>query len=162
MATVDAQPTVLPESAYLVTSSHTPGQVDAIAFGARGSVADALIVGAEPWNGGYAGLVGRLFTGPLTAYQQHQVKVTGTFGSSSTPWAVRQASLALTVWITGLAAAGLPPTPGVLPGGAAVDDEGNTVSIHLDASPPATIPTTGLPTVDQLLAGFIRSATFID
>lgn len=121
--------------AYLVTSSRTPGQVDAVLFGAGGERGDALIAGAEPWNGGWANLIGSLATG--------QIEVVGSFGWDEPPIEVVTASAALTAQITG-GGAGVGPD---------VDDDGNVVRVTAAAVEDETRgQTTGVPSVDAQLS----------
>lgn len=132
----------LPDGGYLVLSSRTPGQVDAIVFGGRGW-ANALVLGAEPWAGGYANLLRGSVTG--------QVTVAGTFGPEVTPPEVVDAARALAAWRT---------TSGSLvtaPGPVQTNDEGDSVAITLTVEQATTRShTTGLGAVDAVLAPLIR------
>lgn len=135
-------PTALALTAFSVTSSSVYGGVDAVHLGG-GSWADPLIAGAEPWNGGWAGLLRGV----------ERVQVTGTFGPAETPVVVRDAAAALAVWLTDGGSL-VPPSPST-PGGNPVDtdDEGNVLSITVDATRGVTrSPTTGLAAVDAALA----------
>lgn len=137
----------LAAGAFRVLSSETPGQVDAVIVGALAAGYDVTILGAEPWNGGYAGLFGGM-------YATGQVEVTGVFGWVDTPPAVTDASMALARWVAdgGSTVTG---DPAALPD---TDDEGNAVSITVDATQPATrARTTGLVHVDAMLAPYIGS-----
>jgi hypothetical protein len=125
--------TPVTEGAYLVTSSRTPGQVDAVLFGAGGERGDALIVGAEPWNGGWANLIGSLATG--------QIEVVGSFGWDETPAEVITASASLAALITG-GGAGVGPD---------VDDDGNVVRVTAAPIEEARGQTTGNAAVDAQL-----------
>lgn len=135
-----------PAGAYIVTSSETPGEVDAVVFGGSG-LSDPLILGAEPWNGGYMGLVSQA--------AGQRVKVTGSFGWDAPPPAVVSASTILAAEATladAAAAAGTNLT---------TDDEGNVLNISLNGTDPATgepvAPTTGSAVVDAMLAPYVRS-----
>lgn len=133
---------VLPAASYLVTSSATPGQIDAVMLG-RGSTFDLLRLGAEPWNGGYRGLVSSSVTG--------QVEVTGEFGPDETPREVAECTALLAAHLTTLSTA-TPGAPGSLPD---TDDEGNVVVITVSAQV-RRAPTTGHELVDALLSGYVR------
>lgn len=130
-----------PTTGYRVRSSTVVGDFDAVQLGAT-SWADPLVVGAEPWNGGWANLLGRA--------QDDTVRVVGTFGHTTVPAVVEDAAAALAAWRT---------TGGtMLPAsGPATDDEGNAVSITVDAStPPARSRTTGVESVDAALQPLVR------
>lgn len=139
-----------PVSGYRVYSSDTLGQVDGVQL-AAGAWADATVVGAEPWHGGYANLFGGV----------QRVTVTGTFGAAAPPPEVVDAAAALAAWRT---------TGGSLiaatAGGAGVvdtDDEGNAVTITLDSTVPAPrARTTGLEAADIVLQSLIRDALRIN
>jgi len=138
-------PTPLSLSAFAVTSSKVYGGVDAVHLGG-GGWADPLIAGAEPWSGGWANLLRGV----------ERVQVTGTFGPDETPLVVRDAAAALAVWLTDGGSL-VPPSPST-PGGNPVDtdDEGNVLSITVDATQGVTrAPTTGLGAVDAALAAHV-------
>lgn len=141
---IDGTGTDLPATAYRVTSSSTVGALDAVQLGAQ-SYADPLVVGAEPWRGGFA----NLFRGA------QRVRVTGTFGHTDAPPEIADAAVALAVWrLTGgsLVRAAAPDT----------DDEGNTVTITVDAAAATrTSPTTGLGNVDAALVSLVRRHALI-
>lgn len=137
-------------SGYLVLSSSLPGQIDAVVIGVRGS--DMLVAGAEPYRGGWGSLLGGLATGG-------QVAVEGVFGTEETPLVVQQACATLAAWLLNDGSL-VPPGPGV-PGagsGIATDDEGNVVSITVNAPGGSVAPsrTTGLESVDAALVGLRR------
>lgn len=138
-------PTALALTAFSVTSSKVYGGVDAVHLGG-GAWADPLIAGAEPWAGGWANLLRGV----------ERVQVTGTFGPDETPAVIRDAAAALAVWLT-TGGSLVPPSPST-PGGNPVDtdDEGNVLSITVDATQgvPRT-PTTGLDAVDAALAAYV-------
>ena len=138
-------PSPLALSAFAVTSSKVYGGVDAVHLGG-GGWADPLIAGAEPWSGGWSNLLRGV----------ERVQVTGTFGPDATPTIIRDAAAALAVWLT-TGGSLVPPSPST-PGGNPVDtdDEGNVLSITVDATQgvPRT-PTTGLDTVDAALAAYV-------
>lgn len=142
------QPYPLAVGAWRVLSSETPGQVDAVIVGALAHGYDVTVLGAEPWNGGYAGLFGGM-------YATGQVEVTGVFGWVDTPAQVVDATMALARWVAdgGSTVTG---DPAALPD---TDDEGNAVSITVDATqPPTRSRTTGLVHVDAILAPFLTGA----
>lgn len=133
----------LPESGYLVLSSSVRGQIDAVVLGGGGR-SDILVVGAEPWNGGYSGLVdGR--TG--------QVAVTGLYGHETPPVRVRDCAAVLAASRSTGATSMSVPGPAV--GVPDTDDEGNAVSITVDAEAPRA-RTTGNAAVDVALGPFVR------
>lgn len=139
----------LAPTAYRATSSLELGGVDALLVGAgRGS--NVLIAGAEPWNGGYANLYGGYRLGT-------KVRVTGLFGPPETPPFIRDAAAALAAWLT-TGGSLVPPSPSTPPNPNAVDtdDEGNVLSITVDATAPVpNARTTGLATVDAVLAAWV-------
>lgn len=138
-------PSPLALAAFSVTSSKVYGGVDAVRLGG-GGWADPLIVGAEPWSGGWANLLRGV----------DRVQVTGTFGPDETPLVVRDAAAALAVWLTDGGSL-VPPSPST-PGGNPVDtdDEGNVLSITVDATQGVTrAPTTGLGPVDAALSAHV-------
>lgn len=141
---------LVPSTGYMVLSSATPGQVDALILGGRG-VADALVVGAEPWNGGYAGLLG-------SAWATGQVSITGSFGWDAPPPEVVGATALLAAHLGGAGVTGLDPT---MAGGASpdVDEEGNVTRVSVTAPGPelGARRTTGLETADAILAPYVRS-----
>lgn len=135
----------LPATAYQVTSSDTLGALDRLYLGAGRH--DVLVAGAEPWNGGWAGLLG----------DTREVLVTGTFGPAVTPSQVAAATAVLAASIT---------APSPLGTGTAseldADDEGNAVTIT-EAGPdvPAGQRTTGNATVDAMLAPYVRARVLV-
>jgi len=129
----------LPSTAYLVLSSSMPGQVDAVVLGGQGSY-DALILGAEPWSGGF-GIPG-LVTG--------QVAVAGTFGWTTVPAEVRSACSLIAAQLSQAAVGSATPS------GLTVDDEGNSMVITTsDERPASAMRTTGSAAADALLQAFI-------
>lgn len=146
--TVVGSPVALPDGAWRALSSLTRGQVDAVLVGA-GRAADILVVGAEPWRGGYAALLSGALGGT------GQVEVLGTFGPDHPPVEVRDAAAALAAWRQ-KGGTLLPVT------GPDTDDEGNVVSVTVNmAAAPVRSRTTGLPGADALLAPLIRSAVLV-
>jgi hypothetical protein len=144
--------TTIGAGAYRVTSSDIPGEVDAVQFGGAG-LYDELVVGAEPWNGGYVGLVSRA--------ANSRVEVEGSFGWDAPPPQVVQASALLAAMSTIADAAAREAAAGSE--GIDVDDEGNVLSITVNGMDPATgeaaSRTTGNASVDAMLAPFVRSRT---
>lgn len=152
-------------SAYRVHSSAMIGDYDGIEFGGLGAF-DPLVVGAEPWNGGYRGLLDRL----SALGGGDQLFVTGTFGWAVTPPEVVQAAALIAAAITGTGQ--LPGTGGSL----TADAEGNAVTIAQTTPASAAgvsarvaveamvlgtqLRSTGLPAADGLLdsAGLRRHA----
>lgn len=137
----------LAATAYQVTSSDTVGQLDAIYLGWGGS--DPLVLGAEPWNGGWAGL--------LTGIRQLQVS--GVMGVV-TPPEVAQATALIAASIT----AGTSPgsTTGVS-GELDADDEGNAVTISPAGADPDAVRarSTGVPLADELLEPLVSQRVLI-
>lgn len=142
--------TVLPSSGYLVLSSATPGQVDALVFGGLG-LSDPLIAGAEPWNGGYRNLV----SGALGA--TGQVQVSGSFGWDAPPAKVVSAAAQLAAAFTSSGAVDLQTdSPESVP--LDVDEDGNVVTITAGAVTTEVRPgrTTGYDAVDAMLLPYCR------
>lgn len=130
-------PTAIAAAGYTVLSSLVPGQVDAVVLGSL-SVADPLVVGAEPWRGGWANLLG-------STMRTGQVTVAGMFGPDSVPPEVQDAAAQLAAWRRsgGTFTARTEPD---------TDDEGNAVSITVDTTRPVPLSrTTGVGEVDALL-----------
>lgn len=141
--TLIGRDTALPEASYLVLSSTVLGQIDAVVLGAGAGWADPLIVGAEPWVGGYANLWGGAPTGQAT--------VVGTFGPTDTPRAIRDATAALAAWATSSGQIVTAPTR------PAVNDEGDTISVTIDTDQVAVrASTTGVEQVDTILTPLVR------
>ncbi|OPC79938.1 hypothetical protein B4N89_02350 [Embleya scabrispora] len=158
VALLDHTPdTPIPATAYRVTSSAVLGHVDALHLGcgAHGGW-DDLVAGAESWNGGWAGLLGR--------WSAERVEVTGTWGWVSPPSAVAEATALVAAWIQQQARTGQvdPEAPAGSPG-LDVDDEGNNVRITAakpsteDGDAPGLRPPTGSPAADALLRPYLRS-----
>lgn len=140
---------------YRVSSSSVPGGRDRIElYGALGW-ADVTVLGAEPWNGGWVGFASRY--GPPT------VTVVGTFGWSSVPLQVRDATAALTAHLLGVDADRDDPT-------IYTDEEGNVLPVVTSPQQPAlptpehtyqgeqrTNRTTGSRVVDELLEAYVRT-----
>lgn len=133
--------TPLASSAWRALSSRTPGQVDAVVVGGMG-YGDPLIVGAEPWRGGWQNLLGNLATG--------QVQVGGIFGWDAPPPEVIAACAVLAAQISTGA------LPGVGGTGLDTDDEGNVVTITQTATAsPTASRTTGNAEADAQLAPLV-------
>lgn len=129
----------LPEGQWRVTSSATPGEVDAVYLASAGY--DITIRGAEPWRGGYAALWGS---------RDVEVDVTGLFGWAEPPLQVKRAT-ALLARIEARRITG-DPAPAAAPA-VDVDDEGRVVSIE---APGAGLDDTDEAEASRLLAPFIR------
>jgi hypothetical protein len=150
-------PVALPTTAYRVSSGSIPGQIDGIQiFAGYVYGSDPLIVGAEPWNGGWAYLLGGVPS------PKAQADALGRFGWSTCPIEVAQA--------TALVAALIAPTLYA----PSADAEGNPTGVpnagpvgragkpkRVSAPPMVTagvIRTTGSAEADQILrAGGYRS-----
>jgi hypothetical protein len=132
-------PNALATTAYTVLSSRMFGQVDAVILGGGGSYGDPIVAGAEPWNGGWANLIGRFATG--------QIEVTGVFGWDAPPMPVTAACALLAARIT----SGALEVGGPLPD---TDEEGNVIKVTAGSTPPvASSRTTGDAGADALLFG---------
>lgn len=133
----------LPGTGYLVLSSMIRGQIDAVILGGA-SQSDILVLGAEPWAGGYSNLLG---------HAPAQIVVTGLFGRDAPPVAVRDCAAVLAAArtlgklsvVNAGRGTGVPDT----------DDEGNAVSITVSTDTPLA-SSTGLPEVDTALGPFVR------
>lgn len=138
--------TPVPAGAYTFTSADKPHQFDSVRLGPQ-RWADPLIVGAEPWSGGWSNLLGDV--------SGAQVEIDGTFGrTAGAEPVIADAAVALAVWrLTG---GTLVPASGALGGDAtppSTDDEGNAVSITVDTRAALVRSlSTGLATVDAALA----------
>ncbi|KJK55642.1 hypothetical protein [Saccharothrix sp. ST-888] len=136
----------LPPNAFVVRPAATAGDIDAVQVGFGGY--DVLVAGAEPWNGGWQGL--------MRYYGAKQVRVTGTWGLDAPPPMV---SLATAMVAAALQAKTRPtgdPMSGI-PGGVDVDDEGNNVRIQPAVNDDGTYhvgfrPSTGSAQADAMLA----------
>ncbi len=138
---------VLPASAYRVTSSSVLGQIDAVHLAWGGW--DDLVVGAESYNGGWAGL--------WEQWGAEQARVVGSFGYDTAPLLVGQGNALLAAHLQGQAQpsdadAADDPT-------LQVDDEGNNVAIDTDDGPSSDVSpasSTGSTQVDALLVGYLN------
>ncbi len=140
---------ILPASAYRVTSSSVLGQIDAVHLAWGGW--DDLVVGAESYNGGWAGL--------WEQWGAEQAKVSGSFGYDAAPLLVGQANALLAAHLQAKARpsdadAAQDPT-------LQVDDEGNNVAIDDTDDGPSDEPvspasSTGSTQVDALLIGYLN------
>lgn len=125
--------------AYTATSSRTPGQVDALAFGwGSQGAGDPIIAGAEPWNGGWANLIGNLRTG--------QIQVVGSFGWDEPPPEIvaANAQLASAIRLGGAT-------------GPDVDDEGNVVKVTVAGADATRGVSTGVAAIDEQIAHLRRA-----
>lgn len=116
-------------ASYRVRASGTPGDIDAIEMMTG---YNPLVVGAEPWNGGYSGLIAI----------QPRVLVAGTFGWPTTPLTVSRFCAKLAAFILNH------PTSQDIPGEADVASlsvEGYAVSYRQQTP----LATTGSREVDQ-------------
>ncbi len=133
----------LAATAYAVLSSRMLGQVDAVIIGGGGYGSDPLIAGAEPWNGGWGGLVERFATG--------QLEVTGTFGWDAPPLQVTAAAAMLAAQLR----LGTLDTGGAVPD---VDADGNVVVVTASTTAPQpAASSTGDAGADAQLFGMRRN-----
>lgn len=108
--------------------------------------ADVTVLGAEPWNGGWANLA--------THGGEQRVEVTGTFGYASPPADVRQATALIVAAIRGADVDSEVPTT-------RADAEGNVLPVvpqqtqQVDRAPLRS-RTTGVARADDLLASYVR------
>lgn len=139
----------LPATAYRMRSSAVPGDVDALELGA-GHVSDPLVLGAEPWAGGFPNLFGR-----LGLRQGRVVYVSGMWGPDAPPPEVQAATALLAALLQGSGQAGTSLD---------VDAEGRSLTSTTEGpaapepppAPGAGRRTTGYPTVDGILAPLVR------
>jgi hypothetical protein len=145
---------VIDPTGYRVSSSTAVGGRDRIELAGALGWADITVLGAEPWNGGWAGLASR--NGQLP-----RVVVVGTFGWATVPGQVRDACAQLTAFLRGIDADAEDPT--IL-----TDAEGNTMPVvESGRRPPEGTAaeresntvrdrTTGSLVADELLASYVR------
>lgn len=146
-------------SAYVVSSSKAGGR-DTISLYGDLSWADVTVLGAEPWNGGWANLSSR--------GRDPRVIVVGVFGWDAPPYDVRQA--------TALIASGIRSddvlTDAATDSGTVADTEGNVVPVAPPFTDAGTTQqavqnaveqlarvrsrTTGALAADTLLATYVR------
>lgn len=118
--------------------------------------ADVTVNGAEPWNGGWAGLAG--------TYGRPEVVIVGEFGWSAVPLDVQLATAAIAAHIRG---ADQTPDPTGTDAANHVDDEGNVLPVvppftdddaaaARDRAASVRARTTGVDEADALLAPFVR------
>ena len=129
---------------YIVHSSGTPGDWDGLEFAIQGY--DALIVGAEPWHGGF----GALFRPGI------RVTVAGTFGWSAVPGKVRRATALITASLTQPVTINAPSMAGVQSNSV----EGASVTYFAGVND-ISRPTTGNLDADRLLQEFRRTSPMI-
>jgi hypothetical protein len=151
-------PTPIDAYAYRISSSATAvGGRDRIELASALGWSDVTVLGAEPWNGGWAGFASR--------YGSPRVSVVGTFGWATVPGQIRDACAQLAAYLRGLDADAEDPT--IL-----VDVEGNTMPVvptarvsgetryaaQVEAQSVRTVRdrTTGYVAVDELLASYVR------
>lgn len=137
-------------TAYRVNSSTTVGGRDTIGMYGDLSWADVTVLGAEPWNGGWANLSGRV----------PRISIVGVFGWDVPPPAVRRA--------TALIAARIRRDDHVTedgsPSGTAADTEGNVLPVvppfndddELQKAAVVRSRTTGVLEADAELAPYVR------
>ncbi|MFF9643678.1 hypothetical protein [Kitasatospora aureofaciens] len=147
-------PVVAPEiqlaaTAYVVRSSATVGDIDAVQIGFGGY--DVLVAGAEPWSGGWWGL--------MRYYNAQQVKVSGSFGWDAPPPIVAQATALVAAALEAKASPGGDP---MNQGGLDVDDEGNNVRVGPVTEEDGTYrvgfrPSTGSAQADVMLVPYLNA-----
>lgn len=145
-------PTPIVSTAYRVSSSLNGGR-DEIALYGDLSWADVTVLGAEPWNGGWAN---------LSRSREPRVTVVGTFGHTEPPHDVVQATALIAARIRSEDV-----LTDTVSGGTTADAEGNVLPVvppfrvdqveqrvQLDAR--VRHRTTGVLAADVLLAPFVR------
>lgn len=146
-------------SAYRVSSSKTGG-VDSVSLYGDLSWADVTVLGAEPWNGGWANL-------SRNGGRDPRVTIVGVFGWDSPPYDVVQATAIIAAAIrsddvlTDSASGGTTAdTEGnVLPVVPPFTDQGTTqheVEREVEALGRVRHRTTGIGRADSLLAPYVR------
>lgn len=148
--------TPIDASGYRVDSSSIEGAQDAIALVGALSWADATVSGAEPWNGGWAGLA--------KSYGDTQIDVAGTFGWTATPVDVSRATALVAAVLRGADLTPETPTPtqsdnegNVLPVVPPFDDDAASGLLQRTlAAGRLRDLTTGSVEADALLASFVR------
>jgi len=137
----------IPAAAYRVTSSAVLGDVDAVQLYASGW--DDLVVGAESYNGGWAGLLDRLCA--------DRAQVVGSFGYDAPPPGVDLATAMVAAYVQQVTTGATAPDGTAPPGNLDVDDEGNQVAITDEVATTAAdspaAPSTGVAAADALLSG---------
>lgn len=146
--------TPITAEAYRVLTSETPGQVDSVILAGTLAWADVTVLGAEPWNGGWANLMYGNTSDP-------QVEIDGTFGWDTPPEDVAHATAVIAAQIRTkdrTPDSGSSTTP--------TDDEGNvipvvppfTASVNTDVQELLRVRarTTGSKSADELLAPYVR------
>ncbi len=128
-------------SAYIVRSSSVRGEIDAIEFYSQGS--NMLIVGAEPWNGGYLNLI----------RSRSRITAAGSLGWSACPRTVSRGAAKLAAWM--LAHEGVADTPDPR----LQSFRTMTYSETYFSPSENRIPSTGNEEVDALLWNYRRRAT---
>lgn len=146
-------------SSYSVSSSATRGARDQIALVGALGWADVTVLGAEPWNDGWAGLSSRF------GYSDPQVVVVGTFGWATVPFDVAAATALIAATIR--AADDTPDVDAPAASSKSVDSEGNVLPVvppFDDGKQQQTAQllarvrsrTTGSIEADALLASYVR------
>lgn len=141
---------------YRVQSSTVLGQVDAIILAGTLSWSDMTVLGAEPWNGGWANLLRGVDDEP-------QVEIDGTFGYATAPEDVAEATAIVAAQLRGR-----DKTPeGSGSSTSPTDVEGNVIPVvppFVDAGENSDVQTlqrsrtrtTGSKRADELLAPYVR------
>jgi hypothetical protein len=140
----------LPPTAFVVRSAATVGDIDAVQIGFGGY--DVLVAGAEPWNGGWWGL--------MRYYNASSVLVQGSWGLDSAPPMVGLATATVAAALQARTTPGGDPVGN--PGGLDVDDEGNNVKIQPATNSDGTYnigfrPSTGSAQADAMLAPYLNA-----
>lgn len=139
---LDGTDVALPDTGYRVYSSALFGAPNGVQLATWG--ANVLVVGAEPWRGGWANLTGRT----------RLVHVEGEFGEEVLDPAIMAAAALLAAWISVGGDDALPASPDV-------DAEGNSLVIKrlpvMSVGVEPILRTTGLAAADRLLAPLLTA-----
>lgn len=142
-------------TSYRVLSSSVDGQVDAIILAGTLAWSDITVLGAEPWNGGWANLMYG------NSQAQPQVEIDGTFGWTVAPVDVAEA----TARIAAVLRRSDKTPEASSEDSSAVDDEGNVIPVVPPFSTAASdvaqlvrtrVRTTGSRVADDLLMSYVR------
>lgn len=147
--------TPISPGSWRYTTSETPGQTDAVLLVGALAWSDITVLGAEPWNGGWANLY------LPTADVQAQVELDGTFGWDAPPGDVAEATAIIATHLR----RGDKTPEGSGSATTSVDGEGNVIPVLPPlASASADVATyqrtrtrtTGSLHADELLATYLR------
>lgn len=146
---------IVSSSYRVLKSSEADGRVDSILLADTLAWADVTVLGAEPWNGGWANLMYGNVGG------EPHVEIDGTFGYDETPEVVSEACAIVAAQLRGrdrtpASSGGVDRTP--------TDVEGNVIPVvplssavdDLQQLVRSRARTTGSKRADELLAAYVR------